>query len=267
MSEPEHEPTHRPVPESDLQPLVYALSAQFHPPIKLDRTKGMEFAPKLSSAIDARDVTFEESKWTFSQPMGSIAAGRFSVNVSDTQIAIEASFPSDNEEVFENRSRVIFSEFHKFFRPDLLLSSGALVRATLQIDGDAREFLARYVTKFDKAKLRAMGRPIHLFGIRLFMPPFVLEKQTTQKPTPKGKPRKRPTKTVETTDWMVDVKAESLLDDTSKLFLEADSRWEAPEAWEAKATGRIVDRLGTVSGFLRNNFIRFLTNETESKGD
>jgi hypothetical protein len=271
MDEPKHEPTHRPLPTAEISPLVRAVGVQFHPPIKLDKKKGLEFAPKLSSAIDPREVALEESRWMFSQPMGENTAGRFVVAVREAQLSIEATFPAESEEMFENRARVILNEFKKLFQPELMLASNALMRATLPVDGDARTFLAQYVTQLDPDRLAPLGRPVHLFGIRLFMPPFQFE-QTANPPknassAGKGRKNKPQKTTVSTVDWMVDVKAESMIEDTSKLFLEADARWEPPEEWDEDVSEKIVQRLGVVSGFLKKNFIPFLTHQPESQGE
>ena len=52
MDNAEHEPTHRPLPGTSIQPLGYLIGLQFHPPIKLAQSKGLEFAAKLSTAVN-----------------------------------------------------------------------------------------------------------------------------------------------------------------------------------------------------------------------
>jgi hypothetical protein len=269
MSQPEHEPSHRPPDGAEITPLVRALAVQFHPPIKLDKKKGLEFAPKLASAIDPREVSLEESRWLFSQPMGENTAGRFLIGVRESQLSIEAMFPAESEEMFENRARVILKEFSKLFTPEVMLGSSAMIRATLPVDGDARTFLARDITKLEPERLEPLGRPVHLLGIRLFMPPFQYEKRVspTKPASSASKGKKKPSKTVSTIDWMVDVKAESMIEDTSKLFLEADARWQPPQEWNDKVCEEIVQRLGIVSNFLKANFIKFLTSQPKSEGE
>jgi hypothetical protein len=218
---------------------------------------GMEFAPKLSSAIDAREVTLEENRWVFSEPTGVAAASRFVATVSESQISVEAVLPTDAKERFETRASVIFNEFYRAFQPAIILASSALIRATLQIDGDARTFLSTHVTKFDETRLRHLGRPIHLFGLRLFMPPVQQQQKS------KGKKGGKAARAEQSANWMVDVKAESLLEDTSKLFLEADARWQPPVAWDDSTASKIVERLGVVSEFVNEHFIPFLKGEAE----
>ena len=93
----------------------------------------------------------------------------------------------------------------------------AKVMATVPIDGDAREFLFTHVANLPKEKLNPLRRPVHLFGIRLGMPAFQVETP------PKGKKKKG--QIIESAEWGVDVKAESLAVDTRKLFLEATGQW------------------------------------------
>ncbi|MCD4726402.1 MAG: hypothetical protein K8R46_01980 [Pirellulales bacterium] len=259
MSDAEHEPTHRPLTGAEIQPLGYLIGLQFHPPIKLIHAKGLEFAAKLSTHVDApRELNLQENQWTFSQPLGSTSRGVFQVVVKESALVLEAAFPSHPLEWFEHRYEFIISEFRKTFTPELLLESSAGYRGTLQIDGDARTFLATYVTKVEPNQFSPLGRPLHLFGIRLLMPPF-----QEQKP-PEGKRKKA--KIVRTVDWVADVKAESLLEDTGKLYLEANGQWSTPQKWDEKASKSVVGQLATVSDFLKNNFVAFLTAKSE-EGD
>jgi hypothetical protein len=259
MNDAEHKPTHRPLPDAEIQPLGYLTGLQFHPPIKLIHAKGLEFAAKLSTHVDApRELDLQENQWTFSQPLGSLSRGLFQVVVKESTVILEAAYPSHHLEWFEHRFEFIVEEFRKMFTPGLLLASTASVRGMLQVDGDARTFLTSYVTKMEPRRLSPLHRPLHLFGIRLLMPPF-----QEQEP-PKGK-RKR-AKIVRTVDWVADVKAESLVEDTGKLFLEATGQWSTPKKWDEKASKSVVGQLATVSDFLKNNFVAFLTAGSE-EGD
>lgn len=256
MSDAEHEPTHRPLANAETRPLGYLIGLQFHPPIKLIHAKGLEFAAKLSTHVDAPrglGLDLQESQWTFSQPLGATSRGVFQVVVKESELILEVAFPSHALEWLEHRFEFIVEEFRKMFTPGLLLASSAIYRSTLQIEGDARTFLTTHVTKMEPSRLSPLGRPLHLFGIRLLMPPF-----QEQKP-PEGK-RKKP-KIVRTVDWVADVKAESLLEDTGKLFLEATGQWATPQKWDEKASKSLVGQLAIVSDFLKSNFVPFLTAE------
>jgi hypothetical protein len=256
MSSADRSPSNRPAPNAKPEPLHRAISARFHPPIKLERSKGLQFAGKLSSAIDATGVELLENKWQFAQPLGTHAAGQFTVIVADSNIQIEVVFPSDSEELFETKAGFILREFEKFFSPELLLGSGAIIRATLQIDGDARAFLAEHVTHFDIKGLGPLKRPVYGYGIRLLMPPY----KTPAKPQKKavGKKPAKPRAT-EVTEWNADVKAESFIEDYTKLFLEVDGQWQVPHQWKDNTGEEVTGRLATVSKFITTNFIPFLT--------
>jgi hypothetical protein len=255
MSSAEHEPTHRPLANAEVQPLGYLIGLQFHPPIKLIHAKGLEFAAKVSTHADApRGLDLQESQWSFSQPLGATSRGVFQVIVKESALILEVAFPSHALEWLEHRFEFIVEEFRKMFTPGLLLASSAAYRGTLQVDGDARTFLTTYVTKMEPKRLSPLGRPLHLFGIRLLMPPF-----QEQKP-PEGKRKKA--KIVRTVDWVADVKAESLVEDTGKLFLETTGEWQTPKKWDEKASKSVVGQMATVSDFVKNNFVPFLTSES-----
>ena len=88
MSNAEHEPTHRPLHDAEIQPLGYLVGLQFHPPIKLIHAKGLEFAAKLSAHVDApRGLDLQENQWTFSQPLGATSRGVFQVVVKESQLS------------------------------------------------------------------------------------------------------------------------------------------------------------------------------------
>lgn len=141
MSNAEHEHTHRPLDGTIIEPFGYLVGLQFHPPIKLIHAKGLEFAAKLSTHVDApRGLDLQENQWTFSQPLGATSRGMFQVAVKESQLILEAAFPSHPLEWFEHRFEFIVEEFRKMFTPGLLLASSASCRGTLQVDGDARTF-------------------------------------------------------------------------------------------------------------------------------
>jgi hypothetical protein len=257
MSQGEQQFTNRPLPDAEIQPLGYLIGLEFHPRIKLSQASGLEFAAKLSALADApRGLDLQENQWTFSQRLGAAPLGAFQVVVRESELIIETVFPTHGMEWLGHRYEFILGEFHKMFTPALLLASTAIIRGTLQIDGDARLFLTTYVTTMQEKRLSPLGRPLHLFGIRLLMPPF------QQKQPPAGKRRKA--KIVKTVDWVADVKAESLLEDTHKLYLEAKGQWPTPKPWDDKATKSVVAQLDTVHSFLKDNLVPFLT--AESKG-
>jgi len=260
MSNAEHEPTHKLTPDLQPEPLGYILGVQFHEPLKLVRQRGMEFGAKLSAYFDARGVDLQDSSWTFSQPLGDSAAGLFQVTIQEQAVTLEARLPTNNLEWFEHRYEFILEEFRKAFKPTFLISSTAKVIATISVDGDAREFLFNHVANIPHERLRPLGRPVHIVGMRLGMPPFQLQTP------PKGKRKKG--KVVKSAEWAVDVKAESLAIDTRKLYLEVTGQWPpGPKAWTTKVTKESVTRLGIVKGFLTDRVVAFLNGNDGNGGE
>jgi hypothetical protein len=235
MSNAGHEPTHRPLPDCTFDPLGYILGVQFQAPVKLVRQGGMEFGKKLSEHIEPHGVELQDNAWTFSQPLGDRPGG-----------------------LLETRYEFILDEFRKTFKPAYVIATMAKVVGTVEVDGDARRFLFEHVAHIPELRLEALGRPVHIVGIRLGMPAFQAAEP------PKGK-RKKP-KIIET-KWLVETRAESLGADIRKLYLEAAGQWPLePKEWNAAATKEVVARLGTVKSYLIERLLPFLTKDVNSGG-
>ncbi len=258
MSNTEHIPTHQPVPDASFEPLGYILGIQFHESLKLVRKKGLEFGAKLSAFIDPRGIELQDGAWIFSQPLGDSAAGLFRVTIQENTITLEARLPTNRLDWFERRYEIILDEFQKTFKPTFLISSMAKVLGTIPIDGDAREFLFNHVVKISKPKFGILERPVHIVGIRLGLPAFEVSKAKRTK----GKSKKE--KGIKSTEWAVDIKAESLAADTRKVYLEATGQWPPiPREWNGAATKAVITRLATVKSYLKDHFISFLTTDLE----
>ena len=69
-------------------------------------------------------------------------------------------------------------------------------------------------------------------------------------------------------DWSLQVKAESLVEDPSKLYLEADGRWQARDGmkWDKEAATVVTERLVTVSDYVRKNVVEFVRGCDGEKG-
>jgi hypothetical protein len=256
MSSAGHTPTHRPLPEATPQFIGYFLALQFHPPIKLGRQAGWDFAAQLAGSIDPRGAKIEDTAWQFLQPLGD--GGEFRVIVQEQTVLFDAKNPSSPLEWFETRCPVILEAFRNRFSPKLLLTSVAKAAATLNIDGDSRDFLTAHVMKMDRRRLGPLERPIHLLGLRLVLPAFEITEQPPSK--------RRKAKTVASADWQAEVKAESFAADSSKLFLEVSGQWPIGAEWNEQGTTAAVGRLETVKTFLRDHLLSFLTTELENGG-
>ncbi len=259
-SEPAPQPTNRPKEGEKVQPLGYLARVAFHPEIRLsDNRKGYEFLKTLSEVFDPTRTDFKGETWEFVQPLGSSPNCVLAVTVLPAVLQFVASLPENPLEWYETRFLLLLEKFRAFFKPKMVLQSSATVTGLLPVDGDARAFLAGHVARLNQ-KIAPLGRPIHLFGLRFFFPPF--KTAALAKNGAKGK-RKKPTETV--TDWQVNVRIESLLEDPSKLFLEAEADWVNPTEWDSAAETRIQQHLATVWEFLENNVIAFLKQKPEEK--
>ena len=245
MSEPKEEQPNQIVEGASLDPLGYFLGLQFHPTIKLDKRKGLEFAAKMADYLDPQGMKMEAHRWMFSQQLGGTPKGKLHVVIQSSQLEVQAAFPTLPQEWFESRYGAILETFVKVFEPTILMGSSAMITGTLQIDGDARAFLAERLMGFQPEKLAALDRPIHLFGVRLFSPQFAFKK--TGK---KGKAL--------SVDWQVEIKAESLMDDPTKLFVQADADWPIPREWNKKASEDVIGRLAVVSDYIQKKIVPFL---------
>lgn len=242
MDDSAQQKTHRPVEGAKIAPRGYYLAVTFHPSIKLERKRGYEFAANLTDYVDPSNASVEQHKWTFSQPMDGSVNSKLYVAVTTNRIEISLDFPKNAKEWFEERQISILKRFAEQFKPGMILESAAMIRGTLEIDGDARTFLARNVMNIDEGPLRPFARPIHVIGLRLVFPPFEVKRENETR----------------ITDWLVEVKAESLSEDPSRLFLEADGRWHKPATWSDDNIIAAVRRQNDVSSFLEENVAEFL---------
>ncbi|MGO8691776.1 MAG: hypothetical protein ACLQLG_19315 [Thermoguttaceae bacterium] len=252
MSNAEHIPTHLPQDGATFQPLSYLIGVKFQPPINLLRSKGLEFAAKLSNSVpgfEPQTTELADTQWLFQQKVGVSADGFLRVVTGATEVAIEVGYTDNRLQWFQDRCALILNEFRRTFSPVMVFATTIRMNGTLAIDGDARMFLIRHVTEFDDRRLRIFNRPVQLFGIRLTMPAYQFQ------PPPKdGQPA-----AVETVDWLIEAKAESLFVDPRKLFLETLTTWQRPFQWDDSTTNTQIERLEEASTFLQQKFIPCLT--------
>lgn len=238
----ESEAKHLPVAGASIEPRGYYLGIAFHPPIRLERKKGYEFAAALADYLDPSNAMVEDHAWVFSQPIPGSARSRFQVSVSQSQLKIDAEFPRQPKEWFEGRQMAILGKFVQLFVPTLILQSEAMVRGVLAIDGDARTFLAQRVMNIKGEHFSRFGRPIHMIGLTLAFPPFRFESSGE----------------IKVEDSLVEVKVESLVEDPSKLFLEAKAQWVQPVKCDDEHLSRVVGRQDQVSAYLQTKITEFL---------
>lgn len=239
--------THRLKADETMSPLGYHMRIGFHPEIRLDRKKGPEFSKLLGKIFDPSESKLGSESWEFIEPKGSSPNCFLSVVVEPSNFQFHVSYPEHGKEWYETRFKMLMTSFREFFSPDLVMESSAMIHGLLPVDGDARTFLAGHVTRMGGAKITPFGRPMQLFGLRFFFPPF------GRKVKGKGKKMKD-----DLTEWQVDVKIESCLEDPSKVYLQAEAMWPKPTKWDNAAEESILQQLATVSDYIEKNVIEFL---------
>jgi len=118
----------------------------------------------------------------------------------------------------------------------VFIMQSVTVRKLVNIGGikDARDFLIKNVYSFKEENLQKLGRPLHLFGSRIFFP------QMSQD-TPS-----------------YDVKIETAMDDHRTMFIE--NKGIFTQAIDIKSNGRALDDIiSKTSGFIDKNITDFIT--------
>jgi hypothetical protein len=244
----ESTPTNKPLPGAKLEGLCYQLGVNFHPAIKLNRNKGFEFAAKLSHIIDPQNAQITDQAWMFGQQIGETAAGGLQIIIAQQQIQFNFDHAPQGLEWISERSSAVLRIFEAQFKPQLVLLASASTHGILPVDGDARNFLASKILHIKTQRLSELGRPLHLLGMRFFLPPYEVTAQGT----------KRKAKSVGGKDWGVEVRIESLMEDASKLFVEAAANWGEASKWDGNTIAKIVGHLDTVSDYVRDDLLKFL---------
>lgn len=249
MASEEPKPTNLPLEGVDLERRASHIAAEVHPRMVLDRKRGYEFAAELAEYIEPSSAKVGTERWLFTSAMEGSPNSRFEVSLSPTRIQIGVDFPTVTQEWVEARVREVLQRFEDFFQPKLLTGSAAMVRATLPIDGDAREFLAQHVMNIDMSRLNQFRRPVHMVGMKLLFPPYK---------TKDGKGGE---------DWLLKVTAESLLDDPSRVYLEADARWSVAGEWNDRTIDTLVQHSVNIYDYMKGSVLGFIAGPRTEKGE
>ena len=237
-------PTDRPTEGAKFEWLGLYLGVHFHPPIKLASRDAHEFAAAINEFYEIDHVNLESDGWSFLSSRHD-----FRIAVTQSQLELHSDIPGQKQERYEVHYRRVLRCFEERFDPQIILASKAMIRGLLPIDGDARAFLAEHVFKISQARLDPLKRPIHLLGMRIFFPAY----QTVED----GEAH-------EGSDWDVDVRLESWVNDPRKLFMEADANWKAPTEWNDEFLEHVVGRLSTVSEYVQKTILGFLQYENDN---
>jgi len=245
------EGSHRLVEGENGTPLGYYFGAFFHPAISLEEKLGYELAISLSDYIETNSCNFESTGWQLQSKKHGIT-----VEVGPSHLSLSGENPVGKaQEWYEHRYQELLLRFSEKFKPQIALGSKAMIRQLFRVDGDARNFLADHVMNTHPSRFDPLKRPLQLLGMRIAFPPYILEKTS-----PGGE------RTHETTDWSLELKAESWLDDPSKLFVEAEAIWQEPVAWDETTVDKLVGRLSKLTEYLAR--VRdFLNHQDDEQGD
>lgn len=249
------EHTHRPLSDAKRELLGCYIGVNFHPAIRLDRKKGFDFASTISDYVQTEKVESTEENWLISNPSQKLTISITPQSFQFSQLEVRLA-----QELVDERYKVVLDRFADQFKPEIMLSSAAMIRALLPIDGDARAFIGGHLMNMLPSTIRFMERPLHILGLRLFFPPYT---SANSEHAEVGVEEKK--KIHE--DWSADVKIESWLDDPSKLFLEVDGRWDDPKQWDKNSVDEAWSRLSTVSNFVDNELRSYLNNAPDITGD
>ncbi len=80
-------------------------------------------------------------------------------------------------------------------------------------------------------------------------------------------PHKKANGEEQVTEWGVSIRAESLMEDPSKLFLEADAEWFESGVWDTETPLKLIKNLSTTQHYLENNVVNFLKRSADDLGD
>jgi hypothetical protein len=248
MSENDAEHTDLPLPGSKIQPRGFALALRFHPEIKLERKRGHGFAASLSEYLSIDRNELESHSWSFVEPLPGDPESRLVIGVTPNSLRLEMHLPSRAQEWVEHRFQTVLDTFGTQFQTQLVLNCQATVRGTMPIDGDARTFLAGHIMQMPPERVvQSFRRPVHLIGLRFFFPPFRSGSSEPDESTMENR-----------IDWSASVRAESLLEDPTQLFLEAETDWFEPTSWNEALSRTVIERLATTRRFLEENVRDFL---------
>lgn len=107
---------------------------------------------------------------------------------------------------------------------------------------DSRIFLGNRVCALDEERLKPFGRPIHGVGLRFFIPAIQTEQNE------------------------YNIRVESLLQDTGKIFLENQARFLIPLQLQGDYVGKIKEEVDKTYKFLRENISAFLEQYNKEVG-
>ncbi|HVA50116.1 MAG TPA: hypothetical protein VNH11_27370 [Pirellulales bacterium] len=244
MIDPEHEPTHRPREGAAIATIGFGIRVTFYPELRLERKRGHEFAAVLSEFLSIDSDEIQSHRWSFVAPLAGANESRMNIVVNPNSAHID--FRSPHQETAELKFTNVLEALGKHFEPKIILQSSAIVRGTLDIDGDSRQFVAAHLMNMPESRHEKLGRPLHLLGIRVLCPPFKRVDPATNQES--------------AVEWSVNLRVESLIEDVRKLFIEADADWFDVSQWDSDVVEKkiVTQHLDDVKKYLDSSVLSFL---------
>jgi len=231
--EGDSKPPRFPTAGNDIAWLSYRLLIEFHPPIRMSRKLGHDFTKQIFSAMESGSTEIESNEWVL---RGAGVYDGMILRVEKDKVLLSVIQPENSEEWYLERFEHILDEFKRAFDPSIVLTSVATANGLLQVDGDARSFLGGNLMLMHPRKLAAFPCPLHILGVRLYFPSGDAEDDT----------------------WGVDVKAESWMEDPTKLYIEAEADWQGVEPWDDNTPHAQCHHVNTVREFMKTKLLDFL---------
>lgn len=260
----------------EFTPQNFTVGFDVYPLIAMIRENALRLAQNLSAHHELTDIHMSDESWQFTrpQPRQGRAGGAIQVVVEDQEVKIAHRYPNGGLERFEILVEQVIEAVEKVAEPQILLGTTTSLEYLVDIDGDAREAIVgalRLPSDDDESdKLGVFNRPCQFVGLRLGFPPYRLAEGTDEAEgerheelmerlvsAEEGSAKQEPETNPEGADWQATLTLQSLPEEPSKLSVEVEGRWMAPNQW--KDVPKVIgNRLKTVDDFLRTTISEFL---------
>ena len=222
----------------------YQLKLEFKARDIPTQKKAFDFARVLCDSVVFEKIELGAHGWRFSIPLGGTANKPFVIGVGGDWLAIDVPVASQSQGWYAQRFALLIDRLRETLRVEQLLNCRVRLVCELQIQGDARTYMASEVMGMDPARLGAFRRPLHMVGLRLHFP--AVRDVATNGGSFHG---------------ALDLRVESSLDDPKKIRVETEAAWNDCGPWSDQTTSVVLGQLAAAREFLEQNVARFLTFE------
>lgn len=156
--------------------------------------------------------------------------------IQNNKIVVMNNFTTNTVESFWKRASYVIEKTVFCLNIPLFFFRQYTLRFTASPlkEKDSRIFLGNVVCGLDDNNLKPFSRPIHGFGLRIVLPPIPNEQNEYS------------------------IRIESLLSETSKIFLENQARFLTPLQLREEYLDNIKTEINKTDKFLKNNVCSFL---------